>query len=168
MEPRIVVVNDRMQRGYRYSLTRPLARNLASNFIPQRTSAELLRLGVFGGKFMTDTHDEFPADWFAAARLAAGSRDCRLNHFGVEASQPLSVWRREGWIHPDDPRGWFQWNCRYFMGRGMDDEDRRQIKRWKGMRRHIRQIERSCEPGDLGRRRQRQALLHWAYDSRTI
>jgi hypothetical protein len=55
------------------------------------------------------------------------------------------------------------------MGRRMPEEDRRQIARWQAMRRHIRQIQRNCEPGDLGcRRRQRQALLHWAYDSRQI
>jgi len=48
-------------------------------------------------------------------------------------------------------------------------DDARQIGRWAAMRRHIRQIRKHCEPGDLlCRRRQRQALLHWAYDSRLI
>jgi hypothetical protein len=91
-----------------------------------------------------------------------------LNYFGVDASQPLSEWRRKGWIHPDDPRGWFQWYCRYYMGRRMDD-DSRQIRRWRQMRRHIRQIQIHCERGDpMCRPRQRQALLHWAYDSRIL
>lgn len=117
---------------------------------------------------MTDCRDEFPASWFKGATLAAGRRDPVLNFFGVDASQPLSAWRDKGWLHPDDPRGWFQWYCRYFRGRRMSD-DARQIGRWKAMRRHVRQIERHCEPGDLlCRRRQRQALLHWAYDSRLI
>jgi hypothetical protein len=110
------------------------------------------------------------------SRADRQARDCSLNFFGVDASQPLSVWRRKGWLHPDDPRGWFQWYCRYYIGRRphyigrrMPAEDRRQIKRWKAIRRHIRQIERHCEPGDLTcRPRQRQALLHWAYDSRKI
>jgi hypothetical protein len=118
---------------------------------------------------MTDCRQEFPKSWFARAKLATDGRDCSLNFFGVHASQPLSIWRRKGWIHPDDPRGWFQWYCRYYMGRRMPDEDRRQIGRWKAIRRHVRQIERHCEPGDLlCRKRQRQALLHWAYDSRRI
>ena len=103
---------------------------------------------LFGGKYMTDCGDEFPARWFSGAKLAAGGRDPALNLFGVEASQPLSVWQAKGWIHPDDPRGWFQWYCRYFLGRRMAD-DARQIGRWKAMRRHVRQLERACERGDL-------------------
>ena len=129
----------------------------------------MLQLGVFGGKYMTDTRAEFPKHWFVDARLAGAKRDPRLNCFGVDASQPLSVWRAKGWIHPDDPRGWFQWYCRYWLGRRLPDEDERQIGRWKAMRRHIAQIRQNCEAGDIWcRRRQRQALLHWAYDSRKL
>ena len=97
----------------------------------------MLRLGIFCGKYMTDCRDEYPRSWFAQAKLSPAARDCRLNFFGVDASQPLSLWRAKGWIHSDDPRGWFQWYCRYYMGRRMPDEDRRQIARWKAMRRHI-------------------------------
>jgi hypothetical protein len=133
------------------------------------TPAQMLKLGVFGGKYMTDCRREFPKSWFAGAKLSPEGRDRRCNFFGVNASQPLSEWKRKGWIHSDDPRGWFQWYCRYYMGRRMPDEDRRQIKRWKAIRRHVRQVQKYCEPGDLlCRRRQRQALLHWAYDSRKI
>jgi len=128
----------------------------------------MLALGVFGGKYMTDCAAEFPADWFTKAKLCAERHDARLNCFGVNASQPLAVWREKGWIHADDPRGWFQWYCRYFLGRrGLDDA--RQIKRWRAVRRHRAQIEKNCQAGDLNcRRRQRQALLHWAYDARKI
>jgi hypothetical protein len=164
-----VTVNDRMQKGYRYALTAPAGRGFDPEFKPQLTPREMLRLGVFGGKYMTDCRKEFPTSWFAGAKLATAERNRALNFFGVDASQPLAEWRRRGWIHPDDPRGWFQWYCRYYMGRRIPDEDRRQIRRWKAIRRHLRQVERNCEPGDLlCRKRQRQALLHWAYDSRRI
>jgi hypothetical protein len=169
VKARRVVVNDRMQRGYVYLRTEPPGERFHPEFRPQLTPAELLKVGVFGGKYMTDCRAEFPAAWFERAKLSAGRRDPQLNFFRVNASQPLSEWRRKGWLHPDDPRGWFQWYCRYYLGRRMPDEDRRQIKRWKAIRRHVRQVERNCEPGELTcRKRQRQALLHWAYDSRKI
>jgi hypothetical protein len=166
---RTVVVNDRMQKNYRYELTAPAGRNFHPEFRPELTPAQMLHLGVFAGKYMTDCRREFPKSWFKGAKLAAGHRDPKLNYFGVDASQPLSEWRRKGWIHRDDPRGWFQWYCRYTMGRRLPEEDARQIGRWKAIRRHVSQIERNCEPRDMScRRRQRQAVLHWAYDSRKI
>lgn len=166
---RSITVNDRMQQGYRYESVARTGRDFDQEFEPDLTPAEMLHLGVFGGKYMTDCGDEFPASWFKGAKLARGPRDKSLNCFGVNASQPLSEWRRKGWIHPDDPRGWFQWYCRYYMGRRMGNEDRRQIRRWKAIRRHVAQVRQHCEPGDpMCRPRQRQALLHWAYDSRKI
>jgi hypothetical protein len=164
-----VVVNDRMQQGFRYELTAPVGKHFDPEFRPDLTPSEMLALGVFGGKYMTDCTAEFPKTWFAAAKLSPGGRDKRFNYFGVNASQKLAIWRAHGWIYPDDPRGWFQWYCRYFMGRRLPEEDRRQIGRWKAMRRHVRQIRKNCDPGDpYCRPRQRQALLHWAYDSRSI
>ena len=169
MRKRVVVVNDKMQKGLRYELTALPGRDFDPDFKPQLTPKEMLRLGVFCGKYMTDTRKEFPKSWFDGAKLSPKRRDCTLNFFGVDASQPLSVWKKKGWIHPDDPRGWFQWYCRYYMGRRLPEEDRRQIKRWKAICRHIAQIKRNCAPGDLTCRRwQRQALLHWAYDSRKL
>jgi hypothetical protein len=124
---------------------------------------------VFGGKYMTDCAAEFPKDWFEDAKLSPGRRDPRLNFFKVNASQSLEVWRAKGWIHEDDPRGWFQWYCRYYRGRRMPEEDARQIARWKAMRRHVAQVATKCRKGDFScHARQRQALLHWAYDSRHI
>ena len=167
MKNKIIVVNDRMQKNYRYRLVAPVGKNFDPEFAPDLTPKQMLQLGVFGGKYMTDTRAEFPKSWFVGAKLSPQRRDPTLNCFGVDASQPLSVWRKKGWIDPDDPRGWFQWYCRYYLGRRLPEEDRRQIKRWKAMRRHIAQIRNNCDRGDLTcRRRQRQALLHWAYDSR--
>jgi hypothetical protein len=165
---RSVTVNDRMQRGYRYRLVAPAGRNFGREFEPQLTPREMLTLGVFGGLYMTDCRREFPKSWFARAKLSPRKRDNALNYFGVDASQPLAEWRRKGWIHKDDPRGWFQWYCRYYLGRRHED-DARQIRRWKAFRRHVAQITAHCARGDFScRRRQRQALLHWAYDSRKI
>jgi len=161
-----ITVNDQMQKGYVYYLTEPIGRNFHPEFKPELTPKQMLAMGVFGGKYMTDCSKEFPASWFARAKLCHDRHDPELNFFGVNASQPLSVWREKGWIHPDDPRGWFQWYCRYYLGRRSDD-DLRQIKRWKARTRHIAQLKKNCMKGDLlCRRRQRQALLNWAYDSR--
>jgi hypothetical protein len=166
--PRVVVVNDKMQTNYRYALVAPVGRDFDPGFKPQLTPKEMLALGIFGGKYMTDCAQEFPADWFATAKLSPAGKNPKLNYFGVDASQSLVEWRRKGWIHPDDPRGWFQWYCRYYSGRRMED-DARQITRWKQITRHVAQVRKNCEPGDVFcRPRQRQALLHWAYDSRKI
>lgn len=163
-----VEVNDLMQQGYVYRRTEPVGRSFHPDFRPDLTPREMLGLGVFGGRYMTDCAAEFPADWFAGARLSPGRRDPGLNYFGVNASQPLAVWRERGWIYPEDPRGWFQWYCRYHMGRRCPD-DERQVGRWRAVRRHVAQLQRHCRPGAVTcRPRQRQALLHWAYDARRL
>lgn len=165
---KIVVVNDRMQKNYRYHLTEPVGKNFNPDFKPELTPKQMLELGVFGGKYMTDCENEFPKDWFENAKLSKEFKNPKINYFGVNASQPLKFWQKKGWINSQDPRGWFQWYCRYFMGRRtLDDE--RQIRRWKQIKRHIAQITKNCKPHDLDCRiRQRQAVLHWAYDSRKI
>jgi hypothetical protein len=169
MRPRKVVVNDKMQKNYVYFCTEPEGKNFHPDFEPELTPAQMLRMGIFGGKYMTDCQEEFPKEWFTRAKLSPEKKNPMLNFFQIDASQPLSEWRRKGWIYPDDPRGWFQWYCRYYMGRRMPDEDLRQIKRWRAIRRHIGQIKAHCRPGDLScRPAQRQALLHWAYDSRKL
>lgn len=168
MKPKNVIVNDRMQKGYRYRLTQPAGRGFHPDFAPELTPKQMLQLGVFGGKYMTDCRREFPASWYRGARLSPERHDPQVNFFKVRASQPLAYWIEKGWIHPQDPRGWFQWYCRYYRGRRSDD-DERQIKRWKAMRRHIAQLTKHCRTGDLACRPvQRQALLHWAYDSRKL
>jgi hypothetical protein len=162
-----VVVNDRMQQGYRYTRSAPMGEDFDPAFTPELTPAEMLHLGVFCGKYMTDCRAEFPASWFEGAKLASGRADCSLNYFGVRASAPLRTWIENGWIHPDDPRGWFQWYCRYYSGRRLPEEDARQIGRWRAFRRHAAQVRKHCNEGDpFCRPKQRQALLQWAYDSR--
>jgi hypothetical protein len=163
-----LIINDQMQSGYRYELSAAPASAFHPEFKPDLSPASMLAMGVFGGKYMTDCTDEFPHEWFQEAKLNPGRYDASLNFFQVRASKPLKYWIEKGWIHADDPRGWFQWYCRYYQGRRHED-DKRQIGRWKAMRRHISQLRKNCIKGDLlCRPRQRQALLHWAYDSREL
>ncbi|MEX0689871.1 MAG: hypothetical protein WD095_00330 [Candidatus Paceibacterota bacterium] len=165
-----VIVNDKMQKGYEYYRTEPFGKNFDDGFNPELSPKEMLELGVFGGKYMTDCRDEFPESWYEKAKLSPERNNSDLNFFEVNASQPLSVWRKKGWINEDhDPRGWFQWYCRYYSGRRLPEEDEKQIKRWRAFRRHRTQVMKNCDDGALGCRiKQRQALLHWAYDSRKI
>lgn len=164
-----IIVNDRMQADYRYTLVEEVGCNFDATFTPQLTPKEMLELGVFGGKYLTDCMDEFPVSWFTNAKLSPQGKDISLNYYQVDASQPLSVWIAKGWIYPDDPRGWFQWYCRYYLGRRIPGEDTRQIKRWRAFRRHVGAITKYCEPYDWTcRKKQRQALLHWAYDARLL
>lgn len=162
-----VIVRDKMQKGYKYSLMMPIGKKFDPIFTPDLSPKQMLEMGVFGGKYMTDCRKEFPKSWFTKAKLSPEGKNPKLNFFSVDASQSLETWRKKGWIYKDDPRGWFQWYCRYYMGRRLPEEDNRQIKRWIAMRRHIMQIRNKCRPRDYScNRRQRQALLHWAYDSR--
>lgn len=167
-----VTVNDTMQKNYRYELSQPMGKHFDLEFRPDLTPKQMLAIGVFGGVYMRDCTKEFPKDWFTRAKLAPKNTNkhcAELNYFKINASLPLSYWKKKGWIYKEDPRGWFQWYCRYYMGRRIPVEDTRQIKRWKQMRRHVGQIIANCKPEDATcRPRQRQALLHWAYDSRKL
>lgn len=163
-----VRVSDSFQT-YKYQLNEPEGGNFAEEFKPELTPAQMLELGVFGGNYFQGEYDELPKEWLKKAKVSNHGHDPKMNFFEVDASSPLSEWQKKGWIYEEDPRGWFQWYCRYYMGRRILSEDTRQIKRWKAIRRHQGQIIKHCQYGDLTcRRKQRQALLHWAYDSRKI
>jgi len=166
-----ITIHDKMQQGYTYEYAAPMGKHFDPRFKPELSPKQMLRMGIFGGRYMRDCMDEFPKDWLAHAKMMQNlqpGHDKKVNYFGVEASQPLRVWQQKGWIHPQDPRGWFQWYCRYYIGRRSED-DERQIKRWLAMKRHITQLQNNCEPCDMNcRKGQRQALLHWAYDSRYL
>ncbi len=160
----IIRVNDSMQTDYVYVLDADEGRDFDPLFQPHVTPAQMLEMGVFEGKYCNDCRAEFPAAWFENARLSA-TPDPQCNYFAIKSRQPLAHWRQKGWIIDPDPRGWFQWYCRYYLGRRLPDVDHKQIKRWRGFARHAGQIRANCAPGDIFcRRRQRQALLQWAYD----
>jgi hypothetical protein len=178
-----------LKRGYSYVLT-AAPRDLPADFQPDLSPAEMLMMGVFEGKYLNDCTAEFPVEWFVGAmamgRLSPEGPDpVRCNYFGIKSRQPLSVWRENGWapsqgytdtddhyhgllgdpVQNPDERGWFQWYCRYWMGRRLPEIDRIQIGRWRAFRRHAGAIRANCRRGDLGcRPRERQALLQWAYN----
>lgn len=165
----VIHVHDTMQRGYRYTLVMPIGQQFDDGFTPEVAPAEMLRLGVFEGKYVNDCAAEFPREWYETAmnNLSPDVPDITKNCFNVKSRLSLTEWRRREWITPGDPdpRGWFQWYCRYYLGRRIPDVDTRQIRRWRAFRRHAAQVRKNCHPGDLAcRPRQRQALLQWAYD----
>ena len=160
-----MIVFDKMQQGYAYDYTAPMGRNFAPDFKPELTPAEMLQYGVFEGHYLNDCQAEFPAEWFISAQLSPYVPDIQKNYFHIKSRLSLSEWQKRGWIIGPDPRGWFQWYCRYYMGRRLPDIDAIQIKRWRAFKRHRAQIEKNCLSLDLScRARQRQALLQWAYN----
>ncbi len=160
-----ISVHDRMQQNYDYELVERMGGNFHPDFQPALSPQEMLEMGVFEGKYMTDCQEEFPREWFRNARLSPEGADVSCNYFGVKSRQSLAEWRRKGWIREPDPRGWFQWYCRYYMGRRLEEIDALQIKRWRAFKRHQSQVMKNCDRDDYDcRPRQRQALLQWAYD----
>jgi hypothetical protein len=160
----LIHVNDLMQSDYSYTLIEPMGENFDPDFRPAFTPQEMLEYGVFEGKYLNDCRDEFPAEWYKTARLS-DKPDASINCFGIKSRQPLQVWQEKGWIIGPDPRGWFQWYCRYYMGRRLADVDTKQIKRWRAFTRHLSQVRINCHPLDFNcRPRQRQGLLQWSYD----
>jgi hypothetical protein len=160
----IIEVNDKMQTGYSYELVASADNDFPPEFKPFYSPQQMLEMGVFEGRYCNDCTNEFPAKWFREAKISQ-TPDVTLNYFGIKSRQPLSVWRKNGWIYGPDPRGWFQWYCRYYLGRRLPEVDHVQIKRWKAFARHAGQIRANCDPGNIFcRRRQRQALLQWSHD----
>jgi hypothetical protein len=160
----IIEVNDKMQSDYRYELVSPMGKEFPDTFRPHFSPQEMLNMGVFEGKYCNDCIGELPEEWFRKAKTSV-KPDPKLNYFGLKSRQSLAVWRQKNWIYAPDPRGWFQWYCRFYLGRRLAQIDEIQIKRWRAFARHAGQIRANCEPGDIFcRRRQRQALLQWSYD----
>ena len=160
----LVTVRDLMQQGYQYQIAAPMGADFSPSFLPHFTPKEMLQLGVFEGKYCNDCTEELPPDWFDGAKISANP-DVALNYFKVKSRQPLAVWREKRWIIGPDPRGWFQWYCRYYLGRRIAEVDKKQIGRWRAFSRHAGQIRANCRPHDMVcRPRQRQALLQWAHN----
>ena len=178
-----IQVWNKMKKSYSYTLAVDPGTNLA--FKPYATPGEILAMGAFEGKYLNDCLLEVPAEWFWNAimldKLRPGEPDVSVNLLGVDSRQPLSFWVKSGWVpgsgkkgmHPElsdpkinpDERGWFQWYCRYWMGRRLPVLDKIQISRWSAFTRHAGQIKANCSPGDIEcRPRQRQGLFQWSHN----
>ena len=182
-----VHVWNKMEKNYSYTLDVAPGTNFGEGFHPRYSPGEMLAMGVFEGKYLNDCLTEFPAEWFLEAiraeRLRPTEPTVEVNYTKADSRQPLSEWRRKGWVpgsgrpesrsilsdakrNPDE-RGWFQWYCRYWMGRRIPDLDAEQISRWRAFKRHAGGVKANCSPGDMScRPRQRQALLQWSWNPR--
>ena len=133
-------------------------------FKPELTPKKMLELGVFGGAYFGSKIQEYPKSWFVKAKISK-TFNIDLNRFKIESGLSREHWIKKGWIFKEDPLGWFQWYCRFSMGRRITNIDEIQIKRWKNFTRHVTAIKNNCEPGNINcRRRQRQAILQWGYN----
>tara|TARA_B100001996_G_scaffold361320_1_gene327976 strand:+ start:1995 stop:2609 length:615 start_codon:yes stop_codon:yes gene_type:complete len=168
-----IKVDDKMQTGYKYTLTARYGMEFDEDFNPELKPDEMLKLGIFEGKYMNDCKNEFPEEWYKEANKAGALSPKKanplVNAFKVKSRMSLQEWERRGWIPitkgDKDIRGWFQWYCRYYIGRRDPNVDRIQIKRWKSYKRHVGQIKKNCKQGDIEcRPKQRQGLLQWAYN----
>jgi hypothetical protein len=164
----VIQVENSMQSGYSYTISAPYGAEFDPEFNPAFSPVDMLLAGVFEGKYLCDAILEYPADMIIPAlnngKMSPSAPDPSLNLFGIKSRQSLHTWRNKNWIFGNDPRGWFEWYCRYYIGRREPEIDQIQIKRWKSFRRHLGAVRKNCSPGDHNcRRKQKQALIQWAH-----
>ena len=123
------------------------------DFRPNLTPAEVLNLGSFGGTYFRKIYSsiteknytaseaiaEYPSSWFEnmsekdiKTKVTSSTYNKSINTYDIKCGQSLDAWESSGWITEADPYGWFQWYCRFYLGRRCSD-DERQIARGKGV-----------------------------------
>ena len=176
-----IIVNNRMQNNYSYTLTYNAGTNISNGgidsdgnkikydgFNPKYNPGQMLKMGVFEGKYCNDQIFEFPKEWFKLSKLSPEKADHTINYFGIKSRLNLQEWKRKKWVpchkNDKDKRGWFEWWCRYWLGRRMPEVDIIQVKRWRAFNRHYGQfIKNTKGKGNDIHPRRRQALLQWSY-----
>ena len=159
-------------------------------FKPNLSPHQILKMGAFGGTYFRpiyssvtkkhykseDVIEEYPKSWFKGIDIKkmviSPKYDKKVNKYGVKCGSELEDWEKSGWMHKQDPYGWFQWYCRFYMGRRTDD-DERQIKRWLALagpkgrfkNRLVNMIKKKDAKYDDESISPviRQTLLHWGY-----
>ena len=152
--------------------------DILEEFKPMLTPKEMLHKGIFGGTYFAELidHNNFPSDWFEGldeSYYCSSNYLSHINLFKIRSGQTQKEWEEKGWIHEDDPRGWFEWYCKFFLGRRHED-DQRQINRWKAFcgqngrwknTIYTKLYREGCpisESFNVSPRIQ-QSLLHWSY-----
>ena len=179
---RKIKVNNRMQNNYEYELMFNAGTQLKNggfdendnkifypDFNPAYAPGQMLKMGVFEGKYCNDQIFEFPKEWYSNInKFSPECADPSVNYFGVKSRQSLSIWRGKKWIPcavgDNDTRGWFEWYCRYWLGRREPAVDKIQIKRWQLFNRHYAQYLKNTKGKEITKHsKRRQALLQWSY-----
>ena len=116
------------------------------DFTPNLTPKEVLQMGSFGGtyfrpiyssvtkqKYGKEVWEELPKEWLEGLNVrtmvSSSLYDASRNKYKVKCGASLEEWENSGWMHRQDPYGWFQWYCRFYQGRRTED-DARQVDRW--------------------------------------
>ena len=156
------------------------------NFNPNKSPIEVIKEGAFGGIYFRDIYSNVNKKWyknswkefFKSLNLenidpryySSNFYDVKINKYRVKFSTSLRFWENKGWINPIAPYGWFQWYCRYYLGRRSSD-DKRQIKRWKNIVTRFKGIlvkitkNKGAKFNDYSiSPKIRQIFLHWGYE----
>jgi len=179
-----VIVDNKMQSGYSYILSFDAGKSLKNggmhagakisypDFKPKYSPQQMLQMGVFEGKYCNDQISEFPREWYLKDgelneyKFSPDKPDVECNYFKIKSRLSLQEWRLRKWIPcapgDNDMRGWFEWYCRYWLGRRQPEVDMVQIKRWKAFVRHYAQFLKNTK-NKKDHFKRRQGLLQWSY-----
>jgi len=160
-------------------------------FKPNKSPKQVFKEGAFGGTYFRPIYSsvtgknytannatkEYPSSWFTGIdkdkMVTSSTYSKKINKYGVKCGSSLEAWEESNWIVKQDPYGWFQWYCRYYMGRRSED-DERQIKRWLALTGPNGRFKRRLMNEIIKKKKRyndvsvspviRQVLLHWGYE----